>query len=149
MSDQVAEQSPQSRLEAMLGDSIQEEVKQQPTEEQPLEAEAEAEVPAEEAVAEEEVVDDAPDDQAEEEDQSQDEVPAILKLKVNGEEVEKPLDEVVALAQQGLDYTQKTQQVAEQRKELEAYAQQIKLQEQAFQEQMQLNNVLFDGSTVY
>ncbi len=62
MSDQVAEQSPQSRLEAMLGDSIQEEVKQQPTEEQPLEAEAEAEVPAEEAVAEEEVVDDAPDD---------------------------------------------------------------------------------------
>ena len=144
MSDQVPEQSPQSRLEAMLGDSIesdvitpedQEEEKEQP----PLEAEAEAteEVESEEATEE-------PDEEVEEEEQSQDEVPAILKLKVNGEDVEKPLDEVVALAQQGLDYTQKTQQVAEQRKELEAYAESIKAQEQAFQEQMQLNNVLIE-----
>jgi hypothetical protein len=143
MSDQVPEQSPQSRLEAMLGDSIESDV--QPTEapeekeQPPLEAEAEAteEVESEEATEE-------PDEEVEEEEQSQDEVPAILKLKVNGEDVEKPLDEVVALAQQGLDYTQKTQQVAEQRKELEAYAEQIKMQEQAFQEQMQLNNVLIE-----
>jgi hypothetical protein len=127
----------------MLGDSIESDV--QPTEapeeeeQTPLEAEAEAteEVESEEAT-------DESDDEAEEEEQSQDEVPAILKLKVNGEDVEKPLDEVVALAQQGLDYTQKTQQVAEQRKELEAYAEQIKMQEQAFQEQMQLNNVLIE-----
>jgi hypothetical protein len=144
MSDQVPEQSPQSRLETMLGDSIESDVKppelQEEEEQTPLEAEAEAteEVESEEATEE-------PDDEAEEEEQSEeDEVPAILKLKVNGEDVEKPLDEVVALAQQGLDYTQKTQQVAEQRKELEAYAQQIQLQEQAFQEQMQLNNVLIE-----
>jgi len=143
MSDQVAEQSPQSRLETMLGDSIESDVKppelQDEEEQTPLEAEAEAteEVESEEAT-------DEPDDEVEEEEQSQDEVPAILKLKVNGEDVEKPLDEVVALAQQGLDYTQKTQQVAEQRKELEAYAQQIQMQEQAFQEQMQLNNVLIE-----
>jgi hypothetical protein len=143
MSDQVAEQSPQSRLETMLGDSIESDVKppelQDEEEQTPLEAEAEAteEVESEEATEE-------PDDEAEEEEQSQDEVPAILKLKVNGEDVEKPLDEVVALAQQGLDYTQKTQQVAEQRKELEAYAESIKAQEQAFQEQMQLNNVLIE-----
>lgn len=149
MSDQVVEQSPQSRLEAMLGDDIVSDV--QPTEapeekeQAPIEAEAEEEAPVEETEAEEEATDDAPDDQAEEAEQSEeDEVPAILKLKVNGEEVEKPLDEVVALAQQGLDYTQKTQQVAEQRKELEAYAEQIKAQEQAFQEQMQLNNVLIE-----
>ena len=145
MSDQVAEQSPQSRLEAMLGDSVESDVKppepQDEEEEQtPLEAEAEAT----EEVESEEATDDNPDDQAEEEEQSEDEVPALLKLKVNGEDVEKPLDEVVALAQQGLDYTQKTQQVAEQRKELEAYAQQIQMQEQAFQEQMQLNNVLIE-----
>ena len=148
MSDQVVEQSPQSRLEAMLGDDIQSDVQQNldaPEEElKPQEAEAEAEEPTEEVESEEEAVDETPDDQAEEEEQSQDEVPAILKLKVNGEEVEKPLDEVVALAQQGLDYTQKTQQVAEQRKELEAYAERIKAQEQAFQEQMQLNNVLIE-----
>ena len=144
MSDQVPEQSPQSRLEAMLGDSIESdvitpEVQEEEKEQPPLEAEAEAteEVESEEATEE-------PDEEVEEEEQSQDEVPAILKLKVNGEDVEKPLDEVVALAQQGLDYTQKTQQVAEQRKELEAYAQQIQLQEQAFQEQMQLNNVLIE-----
>jgi hypothetical protein len=143
MSDQVAEQSPQSRLETMLGDSIESDVippeLQEEEEQTPLEAEAEEteEVESEEAT-------DEPDDEAEEEEQSEDEVPAILKLKVNGEEVEKPLDEIVALAQQGLDYTQKTQQVAEQRKELEAYAEQIKMQEQAFQEQMQLNNVLIE-----
>ena len=143
MSDQVPEQSPQSRLEAMLGDSIESDVKapevQEEEEQAPLEAEAEAteEVESEEATEE-------PDEEVEEEEQSQDEVPAILKLKVNGEDVEKPLDEVVALAQQGLDYTQKTQQVAEQRKELEAYAESIKAQEQAFQEQMQLNNVLIE-----
>jgi hypothetical protein len=144
MSDQVAEQSPQSRLETMLGDSVESDVKppelQDEEEQTPLEAEAEdtEEVESEEAT-------DEPDDEAEEEEQSEeDEVPAILKLKVNGEEVEKPLDEIVALAQQGLDYTQKTQQVAEQRKELEAYAEQIKMQEQAFQEQMQLNNVLIE-----
>jgi hypothetical protein len=127
----------------MLGDSIESDVKppelQDEEEQTPLEAEAEAteEVESEEATEE-------PDEEVEEEEQSQDEVPAILKLKVNGEDVEKPLDEVVALAQQGLDYTQKTQQVAEQRKELEAYAESIKAQEQAFQEQMQLNNVLIE-----
>ena len=143
MSDQVPEQSPQSRLETMLGDSIESDVippeLQEEEEQTPLEAEAETteEVESEEAT-------DEPNDEAEEEEQSQDEVPAILKLKVNGEDVEKPLDEVVALAQQGLDYTQKTQQVAEQRKELEAYAESIKAQEQAFQEQMQLNNVLIE-----
>jgi hypothetical protein len=127
----------------MLGDSIESDVKppelQEEEEQTPLEAEAEEteEVESEEATEE-------PDEEVEEEEQSQDEVPAILKLKVNGEDVEKPLDEVVALAQQGLDYTQKTQQVAEQRKELEAYAESIKAQEQAFQEQMQLNNVLIE-----
>ena len=144
MSDQVAEQSPQSRLETMLGDSIESDVKppelQEEEEQTPLEAEAEAT----EEVESEEATDDNPDDQAEEEEQSEDEVPALLKLKVNGEDVEKPLDEVVALAQQGLDYTQKTQQVAEQRKELEVYAESIKAQEQAFHEQMQLNNVLIE-----
>ena len=145
MSDQVAEQSPHSRLEAMLGDSVESDVKPpEPQDEEKEQTPLEAEAEATEEVESEEATDDNPDDQAEEEEQSEDEVPALLKLKVNGEDVEKPLDEVVALAQQGLDYTQKTQQVAEQRKELEAYAQQIQMQEQAFQEQMQLNNVLIE-----
>jgi len=142
MSDQVAEQSPHSRLEAMLGDSVESDVKppelQDEEEQTPLEAEAE---PSEN---EEEATEESPDDQAEEEEQSEDEVPAILKLKVNGEEVEKPLDEVVALAQQGLDYTQKTQQVAEQRKELEDYAKDIQAQEAIFRQEVELQNVLIN-----
>jgi len=148
MSDQVVEQSPQSRLEAMLGDSIQTDVKELDVPEQPVEEpQEEAEVPTDETSedTDAEPTEESEEPEAEEEEQSEeDEVPAILKLKVNGEEVEKPLEEVVALAQQGLDYTQKTQQVAEQRKELEAYAESIKAQEQAFQEQMQLNNVLIE-----
>ena len=148
MSDQVVEQSPQSRLEAMLGDSIVTDVKptevqEEEREQPPLEAEAEAEVPEE--GTEEEATDEEPEAEAEEEEQSEeDEVPAILKLKVNGEEVEKPLDEVVALAQQGLDYTQKTQQVAEQRKELEDYANAIKAQEEVFKQEVELQNVLIN-----
>jgi hypothetical protein len=142
MSDQVAEQSPHSRLEAMLGDSVESDVKppepQDEEEQTPLEAEAE---PSEN---EEEATEESPDDQTEEEEQSEDEVPAILKLKVNGEEVEKPLDEVVALAQQGLDYTQKTQQVAEQRKELEDYAKGIQAQEAIFRQEVELQNVLIN-----
>ena len=142
MSDQVAEQSPQSRLEAMLGDSIESDVKppevQEEKEQTPLEAEAE---PSEN---EEEATEESSDDEATDEEQSEDEVPAILKLKVNGEEVEKPLDEVVALAQQGLDYTQKTQQVAEQRKELEDYAKGIQAQEAIFRQEVELQNVLIN-----
>jgi len=143
MSDQVPEQSPQSRLEAMLGDSIESDVKptevqEEEKEQPPLEAEAET------SETEEEATEESPDDQAEEEEQSEDEVPAILKLKVNGEEVEKPIDEVVALAQQGLDYTQKTQQVAEQRKELEDYAKGIKAQEEIFRQEVELQNVLIN-----
>ena len=145
MSDQVEEQSPHSRLEAMLGDSIESDVKaSEPQDEEKEQPPLEADAEDTEEVESEEATDDNPDDQAEEEEQSEDEVPALLKLKVNGEDVEKPLDEVVALAQQGLDYTQKTQQVAEQRKELEVYAESIKAQEQAFHEQMQLNNVLIE-----
>ena len=148
MSDQVPEQSPQSRLEAMLGDSIVTDVKptevqEEEREQPPLEAEAEAETTDE--VETEEATDEESETEAEEEEQSEeDEVPAILKLKVNGEEVEKPLDEVVALAQQGLDYTQKTQQVAEQRKELEDYAQSIKAQEEVFRQEVELQNVVIN-----
>ena len=138
MSDQANEQSPQSRLEAML-DTVEDqdvivEEKQPPVEADETEVETET--------TDEEATEDAPDDQAEEEGDSQEETPALLKLKVNGEEIEKPLDEVVALAQQGLDYTKKTQEVAEQRKELEAYSQNIKVQEENFRQQVELQNML-------
>lgn len=149
MSDQPTMESPQSRLEAMLGDISNEPPRvdeDQPQEEQEeLSAEPELEGEEVEEPEDEETEDDEPDAEADEEEDSDEEQTAeVVKLKVNGEEVEKPLDEVVALAQQGLDYTQKTQQVAEQRKELEALQEQLNGATKQFQEQQQLNNVLIE-----
>lgn len=148
MSDQPNMESPQSRLEAMLGDIQEEAIQEQPIEE-PQEEEI-VEDTTEDSENEEEVVEDTVDDdepEAEdevEEDSDEEQPVEIIKLKVNGEEVEKPLDEVVALAQQGLDYTQKTQQVAEQRKELDALQEQLNTASRQYQEQQQLNNMLMD-----
>ena len=147
MSDQAIEQSPQSRLEAMLGD-IQEEAVQEPIQEEPQEEEELVEDTTEDSENEEEVVEDTNDEEPETEDDveedSEEQTLETVKLKVNGEEIEKPLDEVVALAQQGLDYTKKTQEVAEQRKQLETFEQQLKMQEQQSAEQAQLNNLLIE-----
>jgi hypothetical protein len=152
MSDQAIEQSPQSRLEAMLGD-IQEEAVE-PIQEEPQEVEEEqlveeevvdeAEEPTDVEEEVEETEEDEPETEDDVEEDSEEQTLETVKLKVNGEELEKPLDEVVALAQQGLDYTKKTQEVAEQRKQLETLEQQLKTQEQQFAEQAQLNNLLIE-----
>jgi len=125
MSDQALEQSPQEKLMAMLDEVPEEQDAVEAIEEQ-LEEEVEAE--AEES--EEAEVEEEPEAEEVDKDEDSDEQPNIIKLKVNGEELEKPLDEVIALAQQGVDYTKKTQEVAEQRKALEEYAQTVKVQEQ-------------------
>ena len=151
MSDQAIEQSPQSRLEAMLGD-IQEEATQEPILEKPQEVEEEEVVDetTEEPTDVEEEVEDSEDeepeteDEVEEEDSEEEQPVKAIKLKVNGEEIEKPLDEIVALAQQGLDYTQKTQQVAEQRKELESLQEQIIAQQHELQQGAQLSGALVE-----
>ena len=150
MSDQAIEQSPQSRLEAMLGD-IQEEAVE-PIQEEPQEVEEEVvEDTVDESEDDEEIVEDTTETEEDEleteddvEEDSEEQTLETVRLKVNGEEIEKPLDEVVALAQQGLDYTKKTQEVAEQRKLLETFEQQLKTQEQQFAEQAQLNNLLIE-----
>ena len=150
MSDQPNMESPQSRLEAMLGD-IQDDTLQPPVEEQEEPQEVEEEL--EEEVGEEEVVTEdseneteeeelETDDEVDEEESDEEQPVESVKLKVNGEEIEKPLDEVVALAQQGLDYTKKTQEVAEKRKELESLENQIRMQEQNLQQQSMLNSEL-------
>ena len=146
MSDQAIEQSPQSRLEAMLGDIQDDAVQNQ---EEPQEEEF-VEDTTEDPENEEEVVEDTNDDDEPEteddveEDSDEEQTLETIRLKVNGEEIEKPLDEVVALAQQGLDYTQKTQQVAEQKKQLDALQEQLNVASRQFQEQQQLNNMLMD-----
>ena len=140
MSDQALEQSPQEKLMAMLDEVPDEEILNQALEEQ-LDEEVEDEAPEEEVEGDESDEEPTEDEEVEEDEDSQ-EQPKSLKLKVNGEELDKPLEEVIALAQQGLDYTKKTQEVAEQRKELEEYAQTIQVQEQKFNEALQLNQAL-------
>lgn len=117
--DQAETQSPEDRMMALLGD-VQDDVVPEP----PAEAEADEQEPQSES---------EPEQEAEAQPQ-----PTKLKLKWNGEEVEKDLDEVVALAQQGHDYTQKTQKLADERKAVEERTQAIQAQEKAFQEQAQL-----------
>lgn len=146
MSDQAFEQSPQEKLMAMLDEVPEEQEALQAIEEQLDEDGEEENDLQDEAKADDSEEEDSLDEESQDEDESDtedsEEQPKSLKIKVNGEELEKPLDEVIALAQQGLDYTKKTQEVAEQRKALEEYAQTIQVQEQKFNEALQLNQAL-------
>ena len=65
-----------------------------------------------------------------------------LRLKHDGVDIEKPESEVIALAQQGFDYTKKTQALAEERKSVETRAQTLQAQEQAFVRQVQVQSAL-------
>ena len=114
MSDQDVVQSPDERMMALLG-------AEEPVAEQ-LEETQETETPEPEAEAQPEV--------------------RTLKLKWNNEEIEKPEDEVINLAQQGFDYTQKAQKLADERRAIESQAQAIKAQEQQIQEQAKLQSAL-------
>lgn len=118
----LEEQSAEDRMQALLD---REEEQDQQTDEPEEAQEAEPEEGQE----------------PEEEEKSQPE-PARVKLKWNGEEVEKDLNEVIELAQQGYDYTKKTQTVAEERKAIEAQTQAIKAQEKALEEQAQIQQAL-------
>lgn len=117
MSDQAEEQSLEERMLNVL------EAEEPETEE---EVQEEAEEPTEEL-----------EEETEDEESDEEQPTATVKLKVNGEEIDKPLEEVIALAQQGIDYTQKTQKVAEERKQFEEYVQTFKVQEQNFQQYVQ------------
>jgi hypothetical protein len=142
MSDQAQAQSIESRLMAFVDEENDAPVDLDADEQPEVEAiETNPDEQTEEEIAEEEQA----DEQSEEgDDEASDEEQPIrsLKLKVNGEEIEKPLEEVIALAQQGADYTQKTQQVAEQRKALEAQEQALQAQAQLLQQQAELQSAL-------
>lgn len=97
--------------------------------------EVEEELNSEEAPVEE--YDEEPSDDSDEEP----EAPKTFKVKVGGQELELSEDELVNYAQQGADYTKKTQQLAEQRKALEAEAQSVQQAKQlrdAYAERLQM-----------
>jgi hypothetical protein len=83
-------------------------------------AEAQTEQPEEELQASEGSDEDWQDEEPEQESESEPDEEPTYSVKVAGEEKELTLTELKTLAQQGADYTKKTQQVAEQRKALEA-----------------------------
>lgn len=120
----------QSRMEALLDID----------EPQVVEEQEVAEVPPQEAVEEAPAGENAVEEGAE---AAQEVVEQrVLKLKHDGVEIEKPEDEVIALAQQGYDYMQKTQKLSEDRKAVETTAQALKAQEQAFAQQVQVQKAL-------
>jgi hypothetical protein len=122
MSDQAEEQSLEERMLDVL--------------------EAEDPTPEEELEEGTEELTEGTEEETEEEESDEEQPTATVKLKVNGEEIDKPLEEVIALAQQGIDYTQKTQKVADERKQLEEQVQTLKVQEQQFQQHMQSQQAL-------
>mgnify|MGYP006315908463 CR=1 FL=1 len=69
-----------------------------------------------------------PDKYADSQEQTEEE--GTIVLTHNGKDVEVPIAEAKALAQQGYDYTQKTQKLAEERKQVENFAHAVKAQEQ-------------------
>ena len=90
--------------------------------------EAQSEQPEEELELSEDEQQDWQDDGEQEEPESESddqEEEQRFSVKVSGEDKELTLSELKTLAQQGADYTKKTQQVAEQRKALEAEAKAI------------------------
>ena len=127
MADQVAEQSVEERMMAFL-DAPEVTGEEPEAEPEVVAAETEQEAETEEASQEETTEEEAP--------------PRKLKLTHNGEEIEKEEAEVIALAQQGFDYTQKTQKLAEERKYVESMTQTIKEQETAFNQQVQIQTAL-------
>lgn len=92
--------------------------------EEPSDGQANDQVEDEEVV---EASEEAPSEYEEEETQDSDEQPETkrFRVKVAGEELELSQEELINYAQQGADYTRKTQQLAEQRKALDAEAQSV------------------------
>lgn len=77
----------------------------------------------------------------EKEQETSEEQTTTLTLKRGDEEIEVSLDEAKNLAQQGYDYTKKTQELAEQRKHTELYAQTLRVQDAALRREAEMQNV--------
>ena len=95
------------------------------------------EEPVEAAEEDEQEIEAAP-----EEDKPEDE-PEYVEITHNGKPVKLTLDEVLEHASKGFDYTQKTQQLADQRKQIEQLAQNVQQQYQLQQATIQETSKLY------
>lgn len=141
MSDQAPMQSPEERMLAFVDTDPQLNKEVVPEDEKPSRFEEEERRPP---ISDAEAADQAEADAEAAEPKDEEETPEdrILRLKHDGVEIEKPESEVIALAQQGYDYTQKTQKLAEDRKHFDELAQTLKVQETTFKQQVEAQNAL-------
>jgi len=101
---------------------------------------SEAQLPDEGAAGDEELLDDADassdetdSEQSEEEgDSEEEEQPQVFTVKVDGKEVEVTLDELQKGYSRTQDYTRKTQQIAEVRKQTEAELQEVRAEREQY-----------------
>jgi hypothetical protein len=101
---------------------------------------SEAQLPDEGAAGDEELLDDADassdetdSEQSDEEGDSEEEVqPQVFTVKVDGKEVEVTLDELQKGYSRTQDYTRKTQQIAEVRKQTEAELQEVRAEREQY-----------------
>ena len=101
---------------------------------------SEAQLPEEGAAGDEELLDDAdassdetdPEQSEEEGDSEEEEQPQVFTVKVDGKEVEVTLDELQKGYSRTQDYTRKTQQIAEARKQTEAELQAVRAEREQY-----------------
>lgn len=132
MSDQAQEQSPEARMMALLGA------------EEPESEEEQQAAPEQEGADAPEVETLTSEDQEEDQQEDDEEPPRMLKIKHDGQDIEKPETEVIELAQKGFDYTQKTQQLAEERKSIEEFTQNLRQQEELVRQQFHTQAALIE-----
>ena len=101
---------------------------------------SEAQLPEEGAAGDEELLDDAdassdetdPEQSEEDGDSEEEEQPQVFTVKVDGKEVEVTLDELQKGYSRTQDYTRKTQQIAEVRKQTEAELQEVRAEREQY-----------------
>ena len=101
---------------------------------------SEAQLPDEGAAGDEELLEDAdassdetdPEQSEEEGDSEEEEQPQVFTVKVDGKEVEVTLDELQKGYSRTQDYTRKTQQIAEVRKQTEAELQEVRAEREQY-----------------
>ena len=133
----AAEESIDAAHNAILGLLGSEEEEPKNEEEQPTEEDASTEEPDEsldevsedeDEDSEEESDEDEEESEESEEEEEGEEEPEVYIVKVDGADIEVSLDELVSGYSRQSDYTKKTQELSEQRKQLNAYAQEAQAQ---------------------
>lgn len=103
----------------------------EPTPVEDSEAQAESEIPVEDTEIEEEVPVDEEEDSEETESPEPEEVP-VYTVKVDGQEIEVPLDELLKGYSRMQDYTRKTQKLAEERNTVTAEVEQARAERERY-----------------